>query len=170
MKKLLCSLLLSFFILLPQASAETLVDTDAQELYNRVVQINASLDENYRLTSSELAKGETPNSHIFDMSKDKTFTVIILESNQDGKIERVNCIGSIANQNAIETLYRSTAMVMQSVGLTAEEWNALMDSKNQVRDENSFSSSIFASELNKDVVMLTMTMGNGIVGTSLSVK
>lgn len=170
MKKFLCTLLLSLFVLLPQASAETLADVSPDELYQRVLHINGSLDENLRLTVSDMVQEKSADNYRFDISKDDAVARVVLESNKEGVIERTNCVGSVATEASMEILYRTTAMVMQAVGLTAEEWNTLMDSNNQVRDETSFSSTVLASELNKQVVLLTMTVGNGIVGTSLSAK
>lgn len=170
MKKFLLAVLLSFFILLPQASAETLVDVSAEELYQRSAQICASLDEENKMSISDLALAEAPSIYQFYFKKGDTVAMVVLECNEDGKIERTNCIGSVENDEYMKTLFLSSAVVMQAVGLSGDEWNFLTDGKNQVRDENSYSSTVFVKALNKDVVMLTMTMGKGIVGTRLSVK
>lgn len=164
MRKFLFLFLLSFAILLPQASAATLVDVGAERLYKEMVAINNELDAKSKMQLSDLHEGESANEYEFYLSQGKKHVIASMEVAPNGYVEKIAWVGTDDGKNLFGL---SSALIMTSVGLTEDEATYLLDEGNLVKEGEMLYSAVNATNMKRVVLLVILPFENNQMGFGL---
>lgn len=150
MKKVLMVLLLIFVFMMPQVSAERLLDIGAERFYHRWVDYNKL---HGIFWSSELFGASNNRSYLFSVRYKENDADILISIDQYGYVESILTESSLKHHPASMALL--FILIDESIGIDTDESDYLHDNMTEIVENGLYVSKVWVNSLNKTIALYT---------------
>lgn len=164
MKKLLFVFLLSFMILLPQASAKSYKDITPEQVYDNFIAVNEKNDIQTKVVYSEMVNAkDDPSIKVFLLFRGDAEGRVVMYKNEEGNIFKLICGGPTVDQNKEWSLM--VIAVLKSLGLSEAECDKLI--RHGSEDGYTIRNSLRPKNLDKNINSMITILDSGRWGMLL---